>query len=147
MKDSLLSFESTWTPLQTIQARRSLYLINPNDRKYIFSTDAQSRTEMDNINKDLYAHINAHPEEPSDYGLKMKLRRIAQMAWVGDWHAVMMDQSLSYDSLSDRLKALRQLQLHPPGVIDCFPDWIQISGSKLLLLLSLLTVMLYIVTM
>ena len=69
------------------------------------------------------------------------------MAWVGDWHAVMMDQSLSYDSLSDRLKALRQLQLHPPGVIDGFPDWIQISGSKLLLLLSLLTVILYIVTM
>ena len=60
----------------------------------------------------------------------MKLRKIAQMAWVWDWHALMIAQHLSYDSLGDRLKALQQLQLHPAGVIDGFPDWIQILGSK-----------------
>ena len=79
----------------------------------------------------LYEYLIARPEEPSDYGEKVTQSMFAHQAWVGGWHTVMIviAQHLSYDSFSDRLKALRKLQLHPPGAIDGFPDWIQILGN------------------
>ena len=125
LKDVMQSFESTWTPLQTIHARRSLYLIDAIGRGSLFSAEAHSNELFVN-NNDLVAHIKGFQKEPSEYSEVTTMKSVARMAWVWDWHAVMIARNLSYDSLSNRLKALRQL---PPDLIDGFPDWIQITGS------------------